>query len=328
MPVINTVHGPISPDLLGVTLPHEHIVAGYAGFEYDPYTRPYNREKIVNICLRALEPAKKYGLNSLIDATPMDLNRDIDVLKDVSEKMQINIICATGRYTDDMGKWTYLKQRAKSKIGDMKTELYESFMYEITKGIGQSGVKAGVIKVATGLSNISTCEEAMLRAAAQASKETGIPIITHTEGGTMGPEQTELLLEEGVNPKSIMIGHMCGNPSMQYQLSVLDMGVNISFDRFGIEVFQPDKVRLANLIGLIGIGYTDHIMISQDFIACGFGRGGILPEEERQKVANWSFTNIFRNILPALNHAGITDEQIKRIMVDNPRKLLSGVQPL
>ncbi|MDD5312080.1 MAG: phosphotriesterase-related protein [Dehalococcoidia bacterium] len=325
MSEINTVLGPISPDALGVTLPHEHVVAGYAGFDYDPYSRPYNLDKMVQICQRALEPAKGYGLNSLVDATPMDLNRDVDLLKAVSEKMQINIVCATGRYTEDMGKWTYLKQRARSKIGDMQTELYESFMYDITQGIGKTGVKAGVIKVATGFDCISACEGAMLRAAARASKETGLPIITHTENGTMGPEQVELLVAEGVNPKSIMIGHMCGNPSMQYQLAVLNKGVNISFDRFGIEVFQPDKVRLANLIGLLGIGYTDKIMISQDFIACGFGRGGVLPEEERQKVANWSFINIFRNILPALKQAGVTDEQIKTIMVDNPRRLLSGV---
>ncbi len=198
-------------------------------------------------------------------------------------------------------------------------------MQEITQGIGKSGVKPGVIKVATGLNSISTIEEAVLRAAARASKETGLPIITHTEAGTMGPEQAALLIGEGVDPERIMIGHMCGNPSLQYQMSVLDQGVNIAFDRFGIEMFLPDKVRTATLVGLLGTGYGKHIMLSHDFIGCSSGRGGRMPEEGLRKVANWSYSHIFRDIIPALKQAGVIDEQIRTMMVDNPKRLLSNV---
>ena len=321
---INTVLGPISPDALGLTLVHEHIAAGYAGWECDPLSRPYDREKMVKLCLKALEPVKAYGVQSIIDATPPDLNRDVDLLREVSERLEINIICSTGRYTEDMGRWAYLKQRMKNKIGDPVTELYEGFMLEISQGIGPSAVKPGVIKVGTGLNGISSLEEGLLRAAARAGKESGLPIITHTEGGTMGPEQAAFLIGQGVNPRSIMIGHMCGNSSLHYQMGVLSQGVSIAFDRFGIELFLPDRVRTATLIGLLGVGYADRIMLSQDFIACSSGRGGRLPEELRWHQANWSFTNIFRNILPALKQAGITDGQIRTMMVDNPRRLFSG----
>jgi phosphotriesterase-related protein len=323
MKEINTVLGPVSAEDLGTTLVHEHIIAGYPGWECDPLSRPYNREKMVQLSLRALEPAKAYGLKAIIDATPADLYRDVDIMKAVSERLQVHIVCSTGRYSEEMGQWTYLKQRNRSRIGDMNNELFDGFMQEITQGIGASRVKPGVIKVATGLNFISTIEEAVLRAAARAAKETGLPIITHTEAGTMGPEQAALLLGEGVDPKRIMIGHMCGNPSLQYQMSVLDQGVNIAFDRFGIEMFLPDKIRTALLVGLLGVGYGERIMLSQDFIGCSSGRGGKLPEEEGRKVTNWSYTNVFRNILPALKQAGVSDEQIKTMMVDNPRRLLA-----
>jgi phosphotriesterase-related protein len=325
MAKINTVLGPIDPESLGLTLAHEHIVAGYSGWECDPLARPYNREKMVGICLRSLEPAKACGVNAVIDATPIDLSRDVDVMRDVSEKLQIHIICSTGRYMESEGKWMYLKQRQNNKIGDMGTELYEGFMKELTYGIGQSTIKPGVIKVASGLNCISLCEEATLRAAARASKETGTPIITHTENGTMGPEQADLLISEGVSPQKIMIGHMCGNPSLDYQKDVLSRGAYIAFDRFGLDMFVPDQVRIATLIGLLAMGYADRIMMSQDFIACGYGRGGRPPEEETKKVVNWSFTNIFRNIIPALKKAGISDDQIKTMMIDNPKRLLSGL---
>jgi phosphotriesterase-related protein len=322
---INTVLGPIDPESLGLTLAHEHIIAGYPGWECDPLARPYNREKMVDVCLRSLEPAKTCGVNAVIDATPIDLSRDVDVMRNVSEKLQIHIVCSTGRYMESEGKWMYLRQREKSKIGDMKTELYEGFMKELTYGIGQSGIKPGVIKVASGLNCISPCEEATLRAAAQASKETGTPIITHTEYGTMGPEQADLLIGEGASPQKIMIGHMCGNPSLDYQKDVLSRGVYIAFDRFGLDMFVPDQVRIATLIGLLGMGYADRIMMSQDFIACGYGRGGRPPEEEIKKVINWSFTNIFRNIIPALKKAGISDDQVNAMTIDNPKHFLSGL---
>jgi phosphotriesterase-related protein len=324
MKKINTVLGSIAAEDLGVTLIHEHIVAGFPGWECDPLSRPYNREKMVQLSLRSLEPVKAYGLNAMVDATPADLYRDVEIMKAVSEQLQIHIVCSTGRYTEDMGQWTYLKQRSRSGVGNMSDELYDGMMQEITQGIGKSGVKPGVIKVATGLNSISTIEEAVLRAAARASKETGLPIITHTEAGTMGPEQAALLIGEGVDPKRIMIGHMCGNPSLQYQMSVLDQGVNIAFDRFGIEMFLPDKVRTAMLVGLLGTGYGKHIMLSHDFIGCSSGRGGRMPEEGLRKVANWSYSHIFRDIIPALKQAGVIDEQIRTMMVDNPKHLLSN----
>ena len=321
---IQTVLGPIAPEDLGITLVHEHLAVGYPGWDCDPLARPYDREKMVKLCLRALEPVKSYGVKSIIDATPLDLNRDVEVMKDVSSKMQIHIVCSTGRYTEEEGKWAYLKARSRSKIGDVYTELYEGFMKEISDGIGRSGIRPGVIKVATGHGSISAFEEAALRAAARASRETGLPIITHTEAGTMGPEQAALLVGEGVNPEKIMIGHMCGNPSIQYQMNVLNKGVNIAFDRFGIETFVPDRVRISMLVGLLGVGYTGRIMISHDFMCCVSGRGGRLPDELGRKTARWSPTHIFQDIIPALKKAGVTDEQIKTMMVDNPSRLFSG----
>ena len=76
MPKINTVCGAILADNLGMTLVHEHIIAGYSGWECDPLSRPYDREKIVKICLKSLEPTKSFGLNSIIDEYAQDESGD------------------------------------------------------------------------------------------------------------------------------------------------------------------------------------------------------------------------------------------------------------
>lgn len=321
---VNTVLGPISAERLGKTLVHEHIIGGYPGWECDALARPYDREKIVSICIKNVGPVKEYGVRTIIDATPIDLSRDVDVLKEVSEKLQINIICATGMYMEELGKWAYLKQRSRSGVGVMSQELYDTYMRELTVGIKNTGIKAGVIKVATGFNNISECEMASLKAAAKAQKETGVPIVTHTENGTMGPEQLDVLLGEGVDPSKIMCGHMCCNSSIEYQLKVLQRKTFIAFDRFGVEAIMSDEVRKIMLIGLLGLGYANRIMLSHDCFGCGFGRGGTLPEDQRRKLQNWTYTNIFCNIIPAIKAAGVTEEQIDQMMVENPKRLFES----
>ncbi len=322
MAMINTVLGPISSDELGVTLIHEHLILAYPGWECDALAAPYDREAIATVCVEALEQAKAYGLKTMVDATPIDLNRDVELDRMVSDRLGINVICATGLYMEAMGKPAYLKFR--SQLVDTTTEIYETFMKEITQGIEDTGVKAGVIKVATGRGEISDYEERVLRAAARAQKETGVPIITHTEAGTMGPEQADLLISEGADPRRIMIGHIGGNANLQYHTSILDKGVYIAFDRLGIEIMFRDALRKACIIGLIGIGYANRIMLSHDYSPYWLGRSVELPDIAKTLLANWSYSHVFENIIPALKEAGVTDENINMMMVENPRRLFAG----
>lgn len=322
MAKVNTVLGSVSADELGVTLMHEHLVFAYLGWDCDALAPPYDREAAATACVEALKEAKDYGLKTLVDATAADMGRDVELQKMVSDRLGINVVCATGFYTEKFGKAGYFKFR--SQMYDITTELCETLVKEITQGIGNTGVKAGVIKVATGHARISSYEEKVLKAAARAQKETGVPIITHTEAGTMGPEQADLLISEGADPRRVAIGHMCGNADLKYHLSVLEKGVNIAFDRLGIDVIFPDTLRKACLIALIGIGYADRIMISQDCWAYRMGRPYEFPDDIKPLLANWNYAHVFKNIIPALREAGISEEKIDTIMAKNPRRLLGG----
>jgi len=322
MAKINTVLGPVSADELGVTLMHEHLVFAYLGWDCDALAPAYDREAAAVSCVEALKEAKGYGLKTLVDATATDMGRDVELQKMVSDRLGINIICATGFYTEKLGKAGYFKER--SMYYDIVSELCETMVKEITQGIGNTGIKAGVIKVGTGHARISSYEEKLLKAAARAQRETGVPIITHTEAGTMGPEQADLLLSEGADPKRIVIGHMCGNSDLNYHVSVLGKGVNIAFDRLGIDTLMPDRLRKACLMGLIGIGYTDRIFLSQDCCAFRLGRPFEFTDATKLLLANWTYVNVFKNIIPALKEAGISDEKINTLMVENPRRLFGG----
>jgi phosphotriesterase-related protein len=161
----------------------------------------------------------------------------------------------------------------------------------------------------------------VLRAAARAQKETGVPIITHTEEGTTGPEQADLLIAEGASSERIMIDHICGSADLKYHTTVLGKGVYIAFDRFGVEVLMP-TLRKACLLGLISMGYAKRIMLSHDSLVQWLGRP--LPEFLAAFLANWFPTHLFKNIIHDLKKAGVSDEHINMMLISNPRRLFGG----
>ncbi|WP_018133473.1 phosphotriesterase family protein [Effusibacillus pohliae] len=323
--MVNTVTGPVSVDHLGKTLIHEHFVFGYPGFQGDTTLAPYDREAALQVGIHVAERLKAHGVKTVVDPTPNECGRDPELLREISERTGIQIICATGYYYEGESATAYFKFRAA--LGDAETEIYEMFMREITEGIGRSGIKPGIIKLASSKDRITDYERMFFRAAARAQKETGITIVTHTQEGTMGPEQAELLVSLGADPDRIVIGHMCGNTDVSYHLRTLKHGVNIAFDRFGIQgmVGAPmDEERVTVLLGLLGKGYGDKIMLAHDTVNFWLGRPLVLPEPVQQLMANWHPTHLFENILPALRQAGISEELIDTLFVENPKRLFGG----
>ena len=320
MPMVNTVLGPISADTLGVTLMHEHIVCGTPGWHPDNRLSAFEREAVVKASLATMEQLKACGVRTLVDVTTNDTGRDAGLLKEVSQKSGTNIICATGLYRETEGALAYF--RLGSHTGDATSEIYELFLQEITEGIGPTGVKAGVIKVGTSHGRISRYEEMVLRAAARAQKGTDVPIITHTERGTMGPEQADLLISEGVAPERIMVGHCGGSADLKYHVAILEKGVYVAFDRLGLDVAQPDLLRKACIIGLIGIGYANRIMLAHDTVVQFLGRPGW--QDVSLVLPNWVPTHVFKHIIPTLKEAGVTGDKIDMMMVENPRRLFGG----
>jgi len=322
---VNTVLGPISPQDMGVTLVHEHICYGFPGWEGDQSIAPFDHDAIVANGVETLKQLKTLGLNTYIDATALDGGRQPEILREISEKSEVHIICSTGYYYEGEGAPVYWKFRAS--LGDVREELYELFLKEVRDGIRDTGIRAGVLKVGTSKGVITDYEKLMLQTAARVQRETGVPIITHTQEGTMGPEQARLLIEAGADPGRIQIGHMSDNVDLDYQEETLKEGVFVSWDRMGLQGLAGcpmDAQRYPAMIELVKRGYADKLMISHDFIITWLGRPLNIPEEALPLIANWHPTHLFKNIIPALREGGVTDAQIRTIIEDNPRRLFAG----
>jgi len=318
---VNSVLGVIALEELGATLMHEHFSFTFPGWYADATIAPYDVEKFVEPNLVWLKEVKELGIDTVVDATPNDCGRDPLLYKTLAQKSGINIICSTGLYDEHSGASRYWTFRQGMGFG-IEAEIHEMFFKEITEGIGNTGVRAGVIKVGTSMGEITPYETAVLKAAARAGKETGVPIITHTEGPTMGPEQADLFLGEGIDPTQVMIGHMNNSSDINYHLSILERpGFVIGFDRTSL---GPSDELEHIIVELCQRGYADRICLSHDYVPMWLGRHFEFPDMYKAYVAEYHPTYVSAKFIPRLKAAGVTQEQIDTIMIANPRKLFTA----
>lgn len=320
---VNTVTGPIRVEDLGVTLMHEHVLIGYPGWEADTLRPGPARAEIVSTAVEKIRSMQEIGIQSMLDPCPNDLGRDVGLAAEVADKTGFNIICATGLYKENEGgfaHWHFVRS-----IGRGVEAMAELFIHELTRGIGDTGVKAGIIKVATGEGKITDYEYDVLSAAATAAVETGAPITTHTDQGTMGEEQQAFLLEKGVPAHRIIIGHSCGSSDHDYHMRLVDKGSYLGFDRFGLDILVPDEQRIDALVALLQKQQERRIVVSHDSVWCT--RGQPFPAEMLAAIdvdKLFNPTHFHRNIIPALLARGVSREQIDTMLVDNPRRFFQG----
>jgi phosphotriesterase-related protein len=312
---VQTVRGPVSTDLLGTTLMHEHLFVEFGGASRRFLEPGPQRDEITEACSGLIAEIRRFGVESLADPTTVDLGRNIPVMADIAAETGFTIICCTGIYS------TAYYRRIRDELGSPEA-VSDLFVRELAEGIDGTGIKAGFIKVVTGQPSVTETERELLRMAGRAAAQAGAPVMTHTEG-VLGDEQQRILTAEGVPAHRIMIGHSCIATDFDYHERILQAGSYLGFDRFGMEFDMPDDARAASLVKLIQAGYADRMLLSHDSV--WYWVGG--PQVGSGPSKNWTPTNLFRRIRPMLSYAGVTDEQFEALFRDNPRRFFAGDRP-
>jgi phosphotriesterase-related protein len=324
MDLIQTVTGPARPEELGMTLVHEHLLIGYPGWFMDALAPPFKRAEAAARGVARLTELRELGVETFLDPCPMDLGRDVEFMAEVAQKSGMRIVCATGAYKQNEGiSYTF---------GALPVEeITQIYVKELTEGIGTSGIRAGVVKVATGAPDITEYERKLLVAGGRAAAQVGCPVLTHTDHATNGLEQIAILVAEGVPAHRILVGHSDGRRDFGYHSALANEGAYVGFDRFGIESFISDDERIESVLDMLQAGYGRSICLSHDAACAGWlGRpvfGGklvVTAEMIAAALPSWEPTHLFRNILPRLRERGVTEDQIRTIFIDNPRRYFRG----
>ena len=316
MPAINTVLGPVESADLGFTLSHEHVGTNSAGVRHT-YPEFIDREGIIEQSVAALKEAYDEGLRTMIDVSTFDLGRDVGMMEEVSRKTGVQIIAATGNHL-----------AVPRSFGEVSPDtIVPLYVREIEEGIEGTGIKAGIIKVASDRGGITDAQEVVLRAAARTHIQTGIPISNHTwSPDRVGDQQVRILQEEGVDMNRVYIGHSNDDTDMDYLLGLLDKGVCLGLDRYpgGRVPGTPNWEQRTEVVKkLIDAGHCGRLMLSHDYSVPKARRD---PEmQEQRRLANPDGYNfITRKVLPRLRELGASEDNIRQMMEENPRRFFEG----
>ncbi|MFQ5558016.1 MAG: phosphotriesterase, partial [Acidimicrobiales bacterium] len=272
------------------------------------------------VCIDKIEELKELGYSSIVDPCPNDLGRDVTLMVEVAEATGVNIICATGLYKHEEGGHAHWDFRGRFE--DVTAAMTELFTSELVDGIAGTGVRPGIIKVGTGTGAMTDHEARVFAAAAAAAIATGTPITTHTDEGTLGDLQQEVLTEAGVDAHRIVVGHSCGTTDADYHLGIATGGSYLGFDRFGIP-FVTDEDRADALARLVAAGAGARVVVSHDSVWCW--KGNPWPRALRPRVAErFVPTRFDREIIPLLRDTGMSDDAIRALTHDNPRRFFEG----
>ena len=317
MTTINSVLGPISSDDLGFTLMHEHVmVSAPAMFRtYPDLFGPEDREA------RAIDTFKKVkaeGIDTIVDATTYDLGRDPELLVAVAEGSGVSIINVTGWWLDVP---RFLR-------GVSPNQMAREFIKDINDGFRGTGIKAGILKCAADFEGVTVDLELMARAAARAQIETGIPLMVHSyPTGQVARRQIEIFREEGVDLTRVKIDHSNDTTDIEYLTWILDQGCYLGLDRYPGRLVSPEA-RTTTMKTLIDQGYGDKLCPSHDCICLHIHKerpDGTIPEEHdffRSNVDQYLY--IHRHVIPDLVEMGVSDETVRSLFVDNPRRFFAG----
>ena len=347
-----TVLGLIAGSELGITLPHEHFFIDSRCYMVEPtnpeerklahqkitlenlwYARSHNLTSEDNLLLDDEDLAvreamyfKEAGGRTIVDLTCINNGRNPARLVKVAKATGLNIIMGTCYYT--------ARSYTPEMQMDSRTEddIAEEFIRDITVGVGDTGIKAGIIGEIGISIPMREGERKVLRAAGIAQQETGAAINIHPGGCQDSPFECVKILEEvGADLSRVAFSHMGRTFPISARGArdrLAGKGCYLEFDAFGFDVTYPtqtaemcpydrpnDAIRITIIMELIEDGFLDRILVSQDVawkvILRAYGGGG--------------YSHILKNIIPQMRAKGMTEEQMNAVLVENPRRILTFV---
>lgn len=309
---------------------HEHIFLISPEVEGDFPDLVWNtdRDERVEQAAGELQALKSRGIDTIVDLTVPGLGRCIDAVQAVAERIDLNIVAATGWYTFDRLPTPISTRRPgrgpQGRVEDVMTDL---FLRDIRDGIAGTNVRAAVLKCCTDKQGVTRGIDRTIRAIAWAHRDSGVPISTHTNASCRtGLDQQRVFAEEGVDLTRVVIGHCGDTDDLDYLRTLMDRGSTIGCDRFGYytDGSPGPEARLDVVAELCRLGYSDRLVLGHDAHCHADWHH---EENPLDGLSDWKFTHIPDDVLPALLQRGVTEDEIRQMLVDTPRRLFELVTP-
>jgi phosphotriesterase-related protein len=302
---IHTVSGPVASDRLGVTLMHEHVLVDFIGADEVSRDR-YDAEHAFATVLPHLRQVRTLGCETLVECTPAYLGRDAALLARLSKASGVRILTNTGYYGAARDK--HLPRHAFTETAE---QLAARWIRECDQGIDGTAVRPAFMKIGVDESPLSEVDAKLVRAAALTHRQTGLPVASHTSTGRAAMEELDILDQAGVSASAFIWVHAQSERDAAFHVRAAKRGAWVEFDGISLKSVERhvELVRGMNDQGLAG-----HVLVSQD---AGWYRVGEPGGGEFRP-----FDTIFTAFVPALRSAGFEADEIRELLVSNPRRAL------
>jgi len=303
---INTVLGPVKAEKLGATLIHEHILVDFIGADKINPDR-YDSNEVQKVVLPHLLQLYKAGCRTLVECTPAYLGRDPGLLKQLSKASGLHLITNTGIYGAANDKFVPVFATRESA-----EDLAHRWTQEFEKGIDQTGVRPGIIKIGIDQGPLSKIDAKLVQAAAWTHRNTGLSIATHSGDGTAALEAIEILKEARVAPDAFVWVHAQAEDDRNMHLLAAREGAWLEFDGVGKDTMEQHRDLICNMKSC---NLLSQVLISQDagWYHVGEASGGSFR----------SYEFLLDQFVPYLRRAGILRGEIQQLLTDNPRQVLT-----
>jgi phosphotriesterase-related protein len=339
---VMTVLGPIAAEDLGVTLMHEHLLndcscwwhkpeqparrqlacepvhSGILGeLRMDPFVNLDNcRLDDERLAAAELLPVADLGGRSVVDPTCAGIGRDPLAHRRIADATGLNIVTGGGFYLDGS---------LPPRVADMAAEaIADEIVAEALTGIGESGVRIGIIGEIGVSADFTGNEEKSLRGAAQAQARCGLPLMIHLPGWYRhGHRVLDIVEAEGADLRHTVLCHM--NPSgrdLGYQCALAERGAFLEYDMIGMDFFYADQQvqcpsdedNATAIAALIERGFGRRILLSQD----------VFLKMMLTRYGGFGYAYLQRHFLPRLQRHGVAAEIIRDLMINNPRDVFQA----
>jgi predicted metal-dependent phosphotriesterase family hydrolase len=305
---VATVTGPVDTAALGVTLVHEHVLVDFAGA--DRVSRDsYDANEVFRVALPHLQDLHQRGCRTLVECTPAWLGRDPQLLRRLSQASGLHIVTNTGYYGAAADK--HLPAHAHEESAE---RLAERWITEWRDGIEGTGVRPGFLKTGVDPGPLSPIDRKLIVAAALGHRRTGWRIHCHTGDGEAAMDILSVLEAQSVSPAAFVWVHAQNAKDAELRLRAARAGAWIELD--GVSEASRDA-HVAAVMELVRAGHLGRVLVSQDagWYHVGEPAGGRFRP----------YTFLFDGFLPALRRAGLGEEEVHALLVENPARLFSGV---
>lgn len=300
---VMTVLGPVPATELGVVLPHEHL--------FSDLLREYRSQGVLNDEALAVEEVRRFataGGGTLVDLTTVEIGRDPAALRRVSEASGVHVVMGCGHYRDPYLDRAWFDRTSIDEIAERLVE-------EITEGVGPERVRPGILgEIGCDQGWVSAAEERSFRAAARAHLRTGLTISTHAARRPVGLAQLDVLEHEGVDPSRVVVGHCDTVPLPAYHLELARRGCFVQMDCLGSDGPFHEQRALGHVQRLAEAGHLHQVLLSHDVF---------LPEHLHAHGGS-GYDHLLVSVVPALRERGFDDADVRQLLVDNPRRALTG----